>query len=108
MTTVKIHEDSFQHVFKIVALTVNNLLSSSARIGRRFSVLKGLPEVDSLFFLLLEFAAELTAEKRTTDCPPAGKVQVNVAKEPPCCLAARYSAMPHEEHDKTKGKQFLG
>lgn len=68
------------------------LLSSSARMGRRFSQLKALPVVDSLFFRLLAFAAELTAEKRTTDCPPAGNVHVNVASDPPGCLAARYSA----------------
>lgn len=71
-----------------------NLLSSSARMGRRFSKLKALAALDSpLFFLLLAAAAaaELTAEKSTTDCPPAGSVQVSVASDPPCCLAARYS-----------------
>lgn len=73
-----------------------SLLSSSARMGRLFSALKALAAFDSpLFFLLpaaaAAVAAALTAENRTTDCPPAGNVHVNVANDPPCCLAARYS-----------------
>lgn len=82
------------------------VLSSSARIGRRFSTLKALAAFDSpLPFLLLAaaVAAAFTAENKTTDCPPAGKVHVNVAKEPPCCLAARYS--PLKIQDK-KGKSI--
>lgn len=62
-------------------------------MGRRFSKLKALAALDSLlFFRFPAFATALTAEKRTTDCPPAGKVHVKVASDPPCCLASRYSA----------------
>ena len=83
-----------------------DLLSSSARMGRRFSKLKALAALDSpLFFLLLAAAAaaELTAEKSTTDCPPAGSVHVSVASDPPCCLAARYSPKSYQSRSILKG-----
>ena len=77
-------------------------------MGRRFSALKALAAFDSpLPFLLpaAAVAAALTAEKRTTDCPPAGRVHVNVAKEPPCCLAARYSPIERKNQKKNQDKK---
>lgn len=79
-------------------------------MGRRFSALKALAAFDSpLPFLLpaAAVAAALTAEKRTTDCPPAGKVHVKVAKEPPCCLAARYSPEVSSQDNSRKVFQYL-
>ena len=84
------------------------VLSSSARIGRRlFSKLKALATaalLDSpLFFLwLLAMAAAaaakaLAAVKRTTDWPPAGKVHVWQASDPPGCLADLYSPIRCQE-----------